>query len=138
MPFLTRDACHWPTNFLSFFSYLERVLGRLVITYSSGASDNGNIYYINKPAVFAFRITQEVESRKKLDGRLQCASTPGSYPEVSVFRKRGWLDLAPDALGSSATNKPISKDTDKPLSRLRTVVPLPSRAWRVDNPSLPG
>lgn len=51
MPFLTRDIYHWPINFLSFLLYLERVIGRLVISYLSGASDDGNIYYINKPVI---------------------------------------------------------------------------------------
>jgi hypothetical protein len=86
MPFLTRDTYHWPINFLSFLSYLERVLGRSATSYSSGASDDGNVCYINKPAVSTLRITREMESGRKLDGRLLYASASGSYPELSDFR----------------------------------------------------
>lgn len=138
MPFLTRDACHWPTNFLSFFSYLERVLGRSAGSCSSSALDNGNVCCINKPAVSVLGMVWEVESGRKLDSKLLCALASGFCPEQSVLCGRGWLDLAPDASVSSATSKHASEETGEPLLRLPAVVPLLSRAWRADDPSLPG
>src|SRR6478609_5521852 len=122
MPFLTRDACHWLTNFLSFLSYLERVLGRSMGCCLSGALDDGNVCCVNKPAVSVLEMAREVESGRKLDGRLLCVSASGSCPELSVFRRRDWFGLATDTSGLSATNKV------EPLLRLRAAVPRSSRA----------
>lgn len=88
MPFLTRDACYWPTNFLSFLLYLERVSGRSARSCLSGASSDDSIYYVNNPAASILKIAGEVESGRKLDGRLLYASAPGFCPELSVFRGR--------------------------------------------------